>query len=220
MITTSWPGEPAAAFDSEKSADPFGAIVETSEHCCAWGRSAGQDFIVTVTAVLLTIFKILPGVPQPAIEQASASPISQRRTMVLGRAMGGMYQLEVLPGQRHWTWTNRNGLSVFVLGLALAVWARVYLGRNWGMPMSQRADPELVTTGPYARIRHPIYSGVIIGTVGTEIAVSPYWLNAVAILGAYFLFSAMIEERTMARLFPAAYPPYKGTTKMLIPYIL
>src|SRR5580704_1183746 len=99
MITTSWPGEPAAAFDSEKSADPFGAIVETSEHCCAWGRSAGQDFIVTVTAVLLTIFKILPGVPQPAIEQASASPISQRRTMVLGRAMGGMYQLEVLPGQ-------------------------------------------------------------------------------------------------------------------------
>jgi protein-S-isoprenylcysteine O-methyltransferase Ste14 len=86
--------------------------------------------------------------------------------------------------------------------------------------MSQRADPELVTTGPYARIRHPIYSGVIIGTVGTAIAVSPYWLNAVAILGAYFLFSAMIEERTMARLFPAAYPPYKGTTKMLIPYIL
>jgi protein-S-isoprenylcysteine O-methyltransferase Ste14 len=78
-------------------------------------------------------------------------------------------------------------------------------------------DPELVTTGPYARIRHPIYSGVIIGAA---IAVSPYWLDAVAILGAYFLFSAVIEERTMARLFPAAYPPYKRTTKMLIPYIL
>jgi protein-S-isoprenylcysteine O-methyltransferase Ste14 len=96
----------------------------------------------------------------------------------------------------------------------------VYLGRNWGMPMSQRADPELVTTGPYARIRYLIYSGVIISTVGTAIAVSPYWLDAVAILGAYFLFSAIVEERTMARLFPAAYPPYKGTTKMLIPYIL
>jgi protein-S-isoprenylcysteine O-methyltransferase Ste14 len=117
-------------------------------------------------------------------------------------------------------WLLGVGLAVFVLGLALAVWARVYLGRNWGMPMSQRADPELVTTGPYARIRHPIYSGVIIGTVGTAIAVSPYWLNAAAILGAYFLFSAVIEERTMARLFPAAYPPYKRTTKMLIPYIL
>jgi protein-S-isoprenylcysteine O-methyltransferase Ste14 len=117
-------------------------------------------------------------------------------------------------------WLLGVGLAVFVLGLALAVWARVYLGRDWGMPMSRRADPELVTTGPYRRIRHPIYSGVILAMAGTAIAVSPYWLNAVVILGAYFLFSAVIEERTMARAFPAAYPPYKRATKMLIPYIL
>jgi protein-S-isoprenylcysteine O-methyltransferase Ste14 len=96
----------------------------------------------------------------------------------------------------------------------------VYLGRNWGMPMSRRADPELVTTGPYRRVRHPIYSGLILAMAGTAIAVSLYWLNAVAISGAYFLFSAVIEERTMAKLFPAAYPPYKRATKMLIPYLL
>ena len=114
----------------------------------------------------------------------------------------------------------RFGLAFFVLGLALAVWARVYLGGNWGMPMSQRADPELVTTGPYGRIRHPIYTGIILGMIGRRAAVSPYWLIAVAILGAYFLFSAVIEERTMAKLFPADYPPYKHATKMLIPYIL
>jgi protein-S-isoprenylcysteine O-methyltransferase Ste14 len=112
------------------------------------------------------------------------------------------------------------GLALFVLGLGLAVWARVYLGRNWGMPMSRKADPELVTTGPYAKVRHPIYSGIILAFVGTAIAVSPYWLIAVAITGAYFLVSAVIEERTMARLFPAAYPPYKRATKMLIPYVL
>ena len=105
-------------------------------------------------------------------------------------------------------WLLGTGLAVFVLGLALAVWARVYLGRNWGMPMSQKADPELVTTGPYGSIRHPIYSGIILAMVGTAIAVSPYWLIAAAILGAYFLFSAFSEERTMAKLFPAAYPPY------------
>jgi protein-S-isoprenylcysteine O-methyltransferase Ste14 len=117
-------------------------------------------------------------------------------------------------------WLLGIGLAFFLLGLALAVWARVYLGRNWGMPMSQRADPELVTTGPYGRVRHPIYSGIILAMAGTAIAVSPYWLIAAAILGAYFLFSAVIEERTMAKLFPAAYPPYKRATKMLIPYIL
>ena len=117
-------------------------------------------------------------------------------------------------------WLLGFGLAIFVLGLALAVWARVYLGRNWGMPMSQKADPELVTTGPYGRIRHPIYSGIILGMVGTAIAVSPYWQIAVAIVGAYFLVSAVVEERTMAKLFPAAYPPYQRATKILIPYVL
>jgi protein-S-isoprenylcysteine O-methyltransferase Ste14 len=117
-------------------------------------------------------------------------------------------------------WLLGTGLVIFVLGLALAVWARVYLGRNWGMPMTQRADPELVTTGPYRRVRHPIYSGIILGMVGTAIAASLYWLIAAAIIGAYFLFSAVVEERTMVKLFPAAYPPYKHATKMLIPYVL
>jgi len=134
-----------------------------------------------------------------------------------------LIQLRVFKGHGASTgnsWLLGIGLAIFVLGLALAVWARVYLGRNWGMPMSQRADPELVTTGPYGRVRHPIYSGIILGMAGTAIAVSLYWLIAVAILGAYFLISAVVEERTMARLFPAAYPPYKRATRMLIPYIL
>jgi protein-S-isoprenylcysteine O-methyltransferase Ste14 len=120
----------------------------------------------------------------------------------------------------HNPWLLGAGLAIFVLGLSLAVWARVYLGRNWGMPMSQKADPELVTTGPYHRIRHPIYTGIILGMLGTALAVSLYWLVAVAFLCAYFLFSAVVEERNMAKLFPAAYPPYKHATKMLIPYIL
>ena len=134
-----------------------------------------------------------------------------------------LIRLGVLTGHAAATgnpWLLGIGLAIFLLGLALAVWARVYLGRNWGMPMSQRADPELVTTGPYGRVRHPIYSGIILAMVGTAIAVSPYWLIAAAILGAYFLLSAVIEERTMANLFPAAYPPYKRATKMLIPYVL
>jgi len=111
------------------------------------------------------------------------------------------------------------GLAIFLLGLALAVWARVYLGRNWGMPMSEKVDPELVTTGPYRAIRHPIYSGIILALVGTAVAVSVYWLIAVILVGAYFTYSAVMEERYMAGLFPDAYPRYKRSTKMLIPFI-
>jgi protein-S-isoprenylcysteine O-methyltransferase Ste14 len=117
-------------------------------------------------------------------------------------------------------WLQGIGLAIFLLGLALAIWARVYLGRNWGMPMSQKADPELVTTGPYRGIRHPIYTGIIVAMIGTTIAVSLYWLVAVILTGAYFIYSAFAEERLMASTFPGSYPEYKRSTKMLIPFLL
>lgn len=105
------------------------------------------------------------------------------------------------------------------MGLVLAVWARVYLGSNWGTPMSEKIDPELVTTGPYRRVRHPIYSGIILATAGTTIAVSLYWLIGLVIIGAYFIYSATVEERNMADLFPDTYPEYKRLTKMLMPFV-
>ena len=112
------------------------------------------------------------------------------------------------------------GAVLFVCGIALAVWARLHLGRNWGMPMTQKAEPELVTAGPYRRVRHPIYSGIILAMVGTAIAVSLYWLIAAVLVGAYFIYSATVEERFMASQFPGTYPEYKRSTKMLIPFIL
>jgi protein-S-isoprenylcysteine O-methyltransferase Ste14 len=116
-------------------------------------------------------------------------------------------------------WLKGAGLALFVLGLALAVWARVYIGRNWGMPMSRKVDPELVTTGPYRAIRHPIYSGILLAMVGTAVAVGSSWLVVAAVLGAYFVYSAVMEERYMAGRFPGTYPAYKRSTKMLIPFV-
>ncbi|HEY6277132.1 MAG TPA: isoprenylcysteine carboxylmethyltransferase family protein [Streptosporangiaceae bacterium] len=116
-------------------------------------------------------------------------------------------------------WLQGIGLAIFLLGLGLAVWARLYLGRNWGMPMTQKADPELITTGPYGSIRHPIYSGIILAMIGTAIAVSLYWLVAAVLLGVYFIYSAFMEERFMAGRFPDSYPQYKRSTKMLVPYL-
>jgi protein-S-isoprenylcysteine O-methyltransferase Ste14 len=117
-------------------------------------------------------------------------------------------------------WLEGVGLAIFAAGLALAVWARLYIGRNWGMPMSQKDEPELVTTGPYRKVRHPIYSGIILAMVGTAVAVSVYWLIAVALLGGYFIYSAFMEERYMAGQFPDSYPDYKRSTKMLVPFVL
>ncbi|MBV8301498.1 MAG: isoprenylcysteine carboxylmethyltransferase family protein [Candidatus Dormibacteraeota bacterium] len=112
------------------------------------------------------------------------------------------------------------GIAVFVLGLAGAAWARVYLGRNWGMPMTERADPELITSGPYRYVRHPIYTAIIVAMVGTAIGVGLFWLVPAVAAAAYFIYSAGVEEKTMSRRFPDAYPAYKRNTKMLIPFLL
>lgn len=112
------------------------------------------------------------------------------------------------------------GSCLFVVGLALALWARVHLGRSWGMPISETSGSELITTGPYRCIRHPIYSGLILAMIGTAVAVGVHWLIVAAVLGVYFIYSATVEERTMTRLFPATYPAYKRATKMLVPFLL
>ena len=112
------------------------------------------------------------------------------------------------------------GVVLFLAGLALAVWARLNLGRNWGMPMTRKDEPELVTSGPYRLVRHPIYSGVLLAVLGTALATTLYWLVALVILGAYFLFSARVEERMLEGEFPDAYPGYRAHTKMLIPFLL
>lgn len=116
-------------------------------------------------------------------------------------------------------WREATGLALFAAGLAVAVWARVCIGRNWGAPMTEKADPVLVVTGPYRRIRHPIYSGIILAMMGTAVAVNWYWVIAVALLGPYFVYSAVIEERFLAQRLPEAYPRYRRTTRMLIPFI-
>jgi protein-S-isoprenylcysteine O-methyltransferase Ste14 len=112
------------------------------------------------------------------------------------------------------------GAVVFASGITVALWARVHLGRNWGMPTSQKADAELVTSGPYRAVRHPIYSGLLAGLLGTALVTNLIGLIIVAVLGAYFCYSASVEEKNLTATFPAAYPAYRASTKMLIPFVL
>lgn len=111
------------------------------------------------------------------------------------------------------------GLVLTLLGLGLALFARLHLGRNWGMPMSRKVGAELVMTGPYALIRHPIYAGVWVAILGAVIGDNGLWLVPLALSGAYFGVSARREESIMLELFPAQYREYMQRTWMLLPGI-
>jgi len=116
-------------------------------------------------------------------------------------------------------WRAALGLVLFGIGLGFAIWARMEIGRNWGTPMSQKDEPELVTDGPYHLVRHPIYSGILVAGVGTAVALSWLWIIAMALAGVYFAYSATVEERYLTEQFPDTYPQYRRSTKMLVPFI-
>jgi len=111
------------------------------------------------------------------------------------------------------------GVLLCALGLAFAIWARMHLGRNWGMPMSVRENPELVTSGPYRLVRHPIYSGALLAMLGSFLVAGRFWLFIFLVSTAYYIYSATREEKVMTQEFPDRYPEYKKGTKMLIPFV-
>jgi protein-S-isoprenylcysteine O-methyltransferase Ste14 len=111
------------------------------------------------------------------------------------------------------------GVLLTVVGIGIAAWARVCLGRSWGMPMTIRANPTLVRSGPYRVVRHPIYSGLLVALVGSALATGSGLLPAAIGSGAYFVFSLRVEEADMAASFPDDYPEYSKHTKRLIPFV-
>jgi protein-S-isoprenylcysteine O-methyltransferase Ste14 len=111
------------------------------------------------------------------------------------------------------------GVVLCGCGMAFAIWARVHLGRNWGMPMSLKQDAELVTSGPYAHVRHPIYTGLTVAMIGTTL-VQILWIVPLVLFFIYFLWSAKTEEKIMLNEFREKYADYMRRTKMLIPLVL
>jgi protein-S-isoprenylcysteine O-methyltransferase Ste14 len=115
---------------------------------------------------------------------------------------------------------NWIGVILCIIGIAFALWARAYLGRNWGMPMSIKENRELVTAGPYRFVRHPIYTGMIVAILGSALVGGLPWLVFFVAYMIYFLYSATREEKMLAEEFPDTYPAYKKRTKMVIPFVL
>ncbi|MGL4967318.1 MAG: methyltransferase family protein [Inquilinus sp.] len=105
-------------------------------------------------------------------------------------------------------------------GLGFAVWARVHLAGNWSGTVTLKQDHELVRSGPYALVRHPIYTGILLAMIGTVVA-NDRWSAVLALLlmAAAFLYKIAIEERFMAEAFGPAYADYSRATARLVPYL-
>lgn len=114
--------------------------------------------------------------------------------------------------------TDALGVAITIAGVAFAVWARVYLGGNWSSSVTVKVGHQLIRTGPYRWVRHPIYTGMILGFCGTAIVRHQVrGLIAVVLLYLGFKIKSKIEERTMIETFGAQYEDYSRTTGAIVP---
>jgi protein-S-isoprenylcysteine O-methyltransferase Ste14 len=120
-----------------------------------------------------------------------------------------------------WRVWDAIGAAVNLAGLLFTVWARVHLGRNWSATVTLKEDHELVTSGPYGVVRHPIYTGLLLGVVGLAIAHGEWRsLLGVVIVALAFWRKLRIEESWMLEQFGDVYRSYRQRVAALIPGVI
>jgi protein-S-isoprenylcysteine O-methyltransferase Ste14 len=131
--------------------------------------------------------------------------------LFVSKARLGPLQIRLLPDGKLYAWT---GVLITVLGLALAVWARIHLGRNWSASVELKQSHSLVRTGPYRITRHPIYAGLLIAVFGTSVSRGDIrgLLAFLLVLVALFVKSRR-EEALLRNHFGDEYERYSRDSK-------
>ena len=112
-------------------------------------------------------------------------------------------------------------IALVVLGLGFSVAARVWLGRNWSSMVTVKQEHELIRSGPYALVRHPIYTGLLLALAGSALMLGNWRaLVGVVLIGGALVRKLTIEERFMAEQFGEAYTRYRAQVAMLVPFIV
>jgi protein-S-isoprenylcysteine O-methyltransferase Ste14 len=111
------------------------------------------------------------------------------------------------------------GVLLIAAGLGFSVWARRHLGRNWSSQVVVKADHALIRSGPYSRLRHPIYTGLLLAFLGTAVIIGEVrGFLAFVLLLISFGIKSRAEEARMRETFPE-YERYRRETSALIPYV-
>jgi protein-S-isoprenylcysteine O-methyltransferase Ste14 len=118
-------------------------------------------------------------------------------------------------------WMFWIGAAVTVGGLLFAVWARLHLGTNWSQSVTIKQDHQLIVSGPYALVRHPIYTGILTGFLGSAIALGQV-RGAIGFVLVFLVlwYKLRMEEQWMRAQFGAPYEAYSRRVAALVPFVL
>jgi protein-S-isoprenylcysteine O-methyltransferase Ste14 len=113
------------------------------------------------------------------------------------------------------------GAAICVLGVLGAIWSRNILAGNWSSNVTFKKDHELIERGPYRFVRHPIYTSILMMSLGTALAadrLGPFIGLCCVFLG--FWIKLKEEEKLLTRHFPGEYPAYQKRVKALVPFVI
>jgi protein-S-isoprenylcysteine O-methyltransferase Ste14 len=128
----------------------------------------------------------------------------------------GILNQRFLPEAR---WIAGVGVALTAAGVAVAIWAPRHLGKYWSAEVTIRSGHELIRTGPYTHIRHPIYTGMLLALAGTVLVIGEYRaLAAVVIAVIGFARKARKEESFLAGQFGAAFEEHRRLTGFFLPH--
>jgi protein-S-isoprenylcysteine O-methyltransferase Ste14 len=118
-------------------------------------------------------------------------------------------------------WMLTIGAVICAFGLFVTIWARRTLAGNWSSDVTFKQGHELVKTGPYRFVRHPIYTGLLVMCLGTAVEVGKLrcWLAILPMVVAFWI-KLKQEERLMLQHFPDEYPAYQKQVKALVPFLI
>ncbi len=162
--------------------------------------------------------KRIARVPSPVAQIATSLLIAFAFFLLLGRQSPGALRIQLTPRQ---PWLGLLGDTLCIASVVFAICARVRLGANWsGAVAVVRQGHELVQSGPYRIVRHPIYTGMLFAMLGTAFTMGTV-ASYLAVLLAFvaFLVRIRIEEDLMTSQFPDVYPLYKQRTRALLPFL-
>jgi protein-S-isoprenylcysteine O-methyltransferase Ste14 len=112
-------------------------------------------------------------------------------------------------------------LALVVAGAAFALWARFTIGTNWSGVVTLKQDHELMQSGPYHVVRHPIYTGLLTMGLGSSLQYDEVYGFLLLVLAIVMLaFKIRLEERLMIENFPDQYPQYRQRVKAIVPFVL
>jgi len=118
------------------------------------------------------------------------------------------------------TWTFWSGATLTACGLLFSLWARHHLGQNWSVAVTVKEGHELITSGPYALVRHPLYAGLLLALFGCALAVGEWrGLLAVALVFIALWRKLRLEEKWMREQFGESYEAYSRKVAALVPYV-